>query len=96
MISYIISMMVSVQHQFLAQCSRINDNNFSGAIPDFIQNWKQLTRLEMHGSGLEGPIPSNISLLNQLTELVLRNCNISGEIPKYIWKMMNLQMLWIL
>ncbi|CAL5408628.1 unnamed protein product [Camellia sinensis] len=24
---------------------------------------------------------------------VLRNCNMSGETPKYIWKMMNLQML---
>ncbi|XP_028082775.1 probable LRR receptor-like serine/threonine-protein kinase RFK1 isoform X1 [Camellia sinensis] len=31
-----------------------------------------------------------------LVRLVLRNCNISGEISKYIWKMMNLQMLWIL
>ncbi|XP_028118196.1 GTP-binding protein SAR1A-like [Camellia sinensis] len=28
-----------------------------------------------------------------LVRLVLRNCNMSGEIPKYIWKMMNLQML---
>ncbi|GFS42382.1 leucine-rich repeat transmembrane protein kinase [Actinidia rufa] len=61
---------------------RINDNNFSGAIPDFIQNWKQLTRLEMHGSGLEGPIPSNISLLNKLTELRISDINGTGqEIP---------------
>ncbi|THG08951.1 hypothetical protein TEA_014526 [Camellia sinensis var. sinensis] len=115
----LILIMASIQHQSLAQCSRINDNNFSGAIPDFIQNWKQLQRLEMHGSGLEGPIPQNISLLNELTELrisdingtaqefpnlgntaglvilVLRNCNISGEIPEYIWKMENLQMLFL-
>ncbi|XP_060185138.1 probable LRR receptor-like serine/threonine-protein kinase RFK1 [Lycium barbarum] len=48
---------------------RINDDNFSGQIPDFIQNWKQLTKLEMHATGLEGPIPSNISLLNKLTDL---------------------------
>ncbi|XP_057472307.1 probable LRR receptor-like serine/threonine-protein kinase RFK1 [Actinidia eriantha] len=61
---------------------RINDNNFSGAIPDFIQNWKQLTRLEMHGSGLEGPIPSNISLLNKLKELRISDINGTGqEIP---------------
>lgn len=43
--SYTISIMTLVQLQSLAQCSRINDNNFSGAIPNFIQNWKQLGRL---------------------------------------------------
>ncbi|KAG6756165.1 hypothetical protein POTOM_039590 [Populus tomentosa] len=47
----------------------INDNNFSGTIPIFIQNWKKLERLEMHATGLEGPIPSNIYLLNNLVEL---------------------------
>ncbi|KAG4384150.1 hypothetical protein GLYMA_13G224500v4 [Glycine max] len=48
---------------------RISNNNFTGTIPNFIQNWQQLKRLEMHGSGLEGPIPSNISLLNNLEQL---------------------------
>lgn len=48
---------------------RINDNNFSGQIPGFIQNWKQLNKLEMHATGLWGPIPSNISLLNKLIDL---------------------------
>ncbi|GLT66432.1 hypothetical protein SLA2020_387970, partial [Shorea laevis] len=48
---------------------RINDNNFRGTAPDFIQNWKQLTRLEMHASGLEGPILPNISLLSNLLQL---------------------------
>ncbi|KAK9068831.1 hypothetical protein SSX86_012947 [Deinandra increscens subsp. villosa] len=47
----------------------INDSNFSGSIPNFIQNWRQLNRLEMVGSGLEGPIPANISLLSDLTDL---------------------------
>ncbi|KAM0065156.1 putative protein kinase RLK-Pelle-DLSV family [Helianthus debilis subsp. tardiflorus] len=47
----------------------INDNTFSGRIPDFIQNWRQLTRLEMDACGLEGPIPSSISLLEDLTDL---------------------------
>ncbi|KAL8511718.1 hypothetical protein ACS0TY_018229 [Phlomoides rotata] len=48
---------------------RINDNKLSGRIPDYIQNWKQLRRLEMQASGLVGPIPLNISLLNTLTEV---------------------------
>ncbi|XP_009352708.2 probable LRR receptor-like serine/threonine-protein kinase RFK1 isoform X2 [Pyrus x bretschneideri] len=53
----------------------INDNNFNGTIPDFILNWKQLERLEMHASGLQGPIPSNISLLSNLIELRISDIN---------------------
>ncbi|KAJ9690896.1 hypothetical protein PVL29_013179 [Vitis rotundifolia] len=54
---------------------RINDNNFNGTIPDFIQNWIQLTRLEMHASGLQGPIPSNISVLKNLNQLRISDIN---------------------
>ncbi|XP_050908060.1 MDIS1-interacting receptor like kinase 2 [Lathyrus oleraceus] len=54
---------------------RINDNSFNGKIPSFIQNWKQLQRLEMHASGLEGPIPSNISLLTNLSRLRISDIN---------------------
>nr|XP_043612266.1 probable LRR receptor-like serine/threonine-protein kinase RFK1 isoform X2 [Erigeron canadensis] len=53
----------------------INDNNLSGPIPDLIQNWRQLTRLELIGTGLQGPIPSNISLLENLTELRISDLN---------------------
>ncbi|KAJ4703724.1 putative Kinase [Melia azedarach] len=48
---------------------RISDNNFNGSIPEFIQNWKQLWRLEIQGSGLEGPIPSSISVFENLNQL---------------------------
>jgi hypothetical protein len=58
---------------------RINDNNFSGEIPDFIQNWKQLTRLEMLASGLKGPIPSSISVLEKLTQLKITDINGSPQ-----------------
>ncbi|KAJ0597544.1 putative protein kinase RLK-Pelle-DLSV family [Helianthus annuus] len=47
----------------------INDNNFIGPIPDFIQNWRLLNRLEIVASGLTGPIPSSISLLENLGDL---------------------------
>ncbi|KAL6525471.1 hypothetical protein OROHE_015778 [Orobanche hederae] len=47
----------------------INDNNLTGWIPDFIQNWRQLGKLELQASGREGPIPLNISLLSTLTDL---------------------------
>ncbi|CAN6553259.1 unnamed protein product [Malus baccata var. baccata] len=68
--------------KLLLQCGRMNDNNFNGPLPDWVQNWKQLKRLEMHSSGLEGPIPSNISLLNNLTELRISDTNApSQEFP---------------
>uniref|UniRef100_A0A803N2U5 non-specific serine/threonine protein kinase n=1 Tax=Chenopodium quinoa TaxID=63459 RepID=A0A803N2U5_CHEQI len=60
---------------------RINDNNFNGIIPHYIENWKQLQRLEMHASGLQGPIPSSISFLDGLTEL--RISDINGSIQNF-------------
>ncbi|KAI3456101.1 hypothetical protein Pfo_012764 [Paulownia fortunei] len=58
---------------------RINDNNLSGRIPDFIQNWKQLIKLEMFASGLEGPIPLNVSLLNMLQDLRISDLKGSAQ-----------------
>ncbi|KAG6735583.1 hypothetical protein POTOM_061778 [Populus tomentosa] len=58
---------------------RINDNNFNGSIPDFVQNWKQLKRLEMVASGLEGPIPSSISALKTLTDLRITDINFTNQ-----------------
>ncbi|GLT52821.1 hypothetical protein SLA2020_261380 [Shorea laevis] len=56
---------------------RVNDNNLNGTIPDFIQSWKQLERLEMIASGLKGPIPSSISVLEKLTDLRISDINVT-------------------
>ncbi|KAK9936651.1 hypothetical protein M0R45_013480 [Rubus argutus] len=48
---------------------RLSDNNFTGTIPHWVQNWKQLKRLDLYSSGLAGPIPSNISVLSNLNDL---------------------------
>ncbi|KAJ8616570.1 hypothetical protein MRB53_035942 [Persea americana] len=53
----------------------INDNNFTGRIPDFIKDWIQLDKLAIQGSGLQGPIPSEISSLVQLTDLRISDIN---------------------
>ncbi|KAJ6364366.1 hypothetical protein OIU76_029338 [Salix suchowensis] len=58
---------------------RINDNNFNGSIPDFVQNWKQIKRLEMVASGLEGPIPPSISVLETLTDLRITDINFTNQ-----------------
>ncbi|RWR96281.1 putative leucine-rich repeat receptor-like serine/threonine-protein kinase isoform X1 [Cinnamomum micranthum f. kanehirae] len=53
---------------------RINDNNFTGRIPDFT-NWKKLENLAIQGTGLEGPIPSEISSWEKLTDLRISDIN---------------------
>ncbi|XP_028121639.1 probable LRR receptor-like serine/threonine-protein kinase RFK1 [Camellia sinensis] len=68
-------------------------SGLEGPIPSNISLLNQLTELrisDINGMAQEFPTLSNTT---GLVRLVLRNCNISGEIPKYIWKMMNLQML---
>ncbi|KAM0048734.1 putative protein kinase RLK-Pelle-DLSV family [Helianthus debilis subsp. tardiflorus] len=55
---------------------RLTSNNFNGRIPS-LESWKQLSKLEMIGSGLGGPIPASISLLSNLEEL--RISDLSGE-----------------
>jgi Leucine-rich repeat (LRR) protein len=73
----------SVVHLLLGfkQCSRINDLQLSGTIPSYIQNWKQLERLEMIASGLTGPIPSVISVLSNLVNL--RISDIRGPVQPF-------------
>ncbi|RID63665.1 hypothetical protein BRARA_E02651 [Brassica rapa] len=55
---------------------RISDNQLTGTIPDFIQNWTNLDKLVIQASGLVGPIPSTISPLSKLTDL--RISDLSG------------------
>ncbi|KAI8558015.1 hypothetical protein RHMOL_Rhmol04G0055800 [Rhododendron molle] len=54
---------------------RIGDNHFTGKIPDFIQNWVNLSRLVIQGSGLDGPIPLGIGLLTNLSDLRISDLN---------------------
>ncbi|GMP72074.1 hypothetical protein CsSME_00030238 [Camellia sinensis var. sinensis] len=71
----------------------MHGSGLEGPIPSNISLLNQLTELrisDINGTAQEFPTLSNTT---GLVRLVLRNCNISGEIPKYIWKMMNLQML---
>ncbi|XVF87260.1 hypothetical protein PTKIN_Ptkin18bG0104700 [Pterospermum kingtungense] len=59
---------------------RINGNDINGTIPDFIQNWKQLQRLEMCGTGLQGPIPASISVLVNLKQLRISDINGTSQV----------------
>ncbi|KAK8481261.1 hypothetical protein V6N11_038009 [Hibiscus sabdariffa] len=55
---------------------RISDNNFTGQIPEFMfRNWRNLTRIEMEGSGLSGPIPSINVPLQSLRYIIISDLN---------------------
>ncbi|TXG65245.1 hypothetical protein EZV62_006520 [Acer yangbiense] len=75
---FLLSPEMSLRKLINLQQLRINDNNFNGRIPDFIQNWKGLRRLKIQGSGLKGPIPSSISVLKKKLEQ-LRISHLSGS-----------------
>ncbi|RVW59339.1 putative leucine-rich repeat receptor-like serine/threonine-protein kinase [Vitis vinifera] len=54
---------------------RVADNQFTGKIPNFIQNWTKLEKLVIQGSGFSGPIPSGIALLTKITDLRISDLN---------------------
>ncbi|KAL3849318.1 hypothetical protein ACJIZ3_011200 [Penstemon smallii] len=54
---------------------RIGDNNFTGRIPNFIQNWTNIEKIVIQASGLTGPIPTSISSLTKLTDLRISDLN---------------------
>ncbi|XP_016648125.1 PREDICTED: probable LRR receptor-like serine/threonine-protein kinase At1g07650 [Prunus mume] len=53
--------------------------NFTGRIPDYLENFKQVEMLEIRASGLSGPIPSTISVLSNLKALEFGNLNGGGS-----------------
>ncbi|RVW24986.1 putative LRR receptor-like serine/threonine-protein kinase RFK1 [Vitis vinifera] len=70
-------------------------SGLEGPIPLSISLLDKLTELRI--SDMTGK-SQGFPLLNNMTgiiNLVLRNCNISGEIPAYIWKMKELEMLFL-
>ncbi|KAK9016651.1 hypothetical protein V6N11_079146 [Hibiscus sabdariffa] len=55
---------------------RISDNKFAGQIPEFIfRKWRNVTRIEMEGSGLSGPIPSINAPLQSLRYIIISDLN---------------------
>ncbi|XP_058747479.1 probable leucine-rich repeat receptor-like serine/threonine-protein kinase At3g14840 isoform X2 [Vicia villosa] len=76
-----------------AKLTALKQFQFSGAIPNFIQNWKNLEMLVIRGSGLSGPIPSGISLLKNLTDLTITDLNGSDSPFPQLENMSKLSML---
>uniref|UniRef100_A0A0E0KPB0 Leucine-rich repeat-containing N-terminal plant-type domain-containing protein n=1 Tax=Oryza punctata TaxID=4537 RepID=A0A0E0KPB0_ORYPU len=58
------------------------DNEFYGAIPQFIGGLVLLSGVNMLHNALTGPIPSQLGMLHQLESLDLSSNDLLGEIPQ--------------
>ena len=56
---------------------------------------ERVTRLELHGKGLDGEIAVELSWLSELRRLYLHGNSLSGEIPGELGKLTNLERLYL-
>ncbi|KAK6934117.1 Serine-threonine/tyrosine-protein kinase, catalytic domain [Dillenia turbinata] len=54
---------------------RISDNQFTGNVPSFIADWKNIEKIQIQASGLQGPIPHGIFSLTNITDLRISDIN---------------------
>jgi len=70
-------------------------NNLSGNLPDKINKFKKLKRLNLWVNQISGKIPDDIGELKSLELLCLGSNNFSGTIPTKIGNLNNLKYLYI-
>ncbi|XP_038904377.1 receptor-like protein 6 [Benincasa hispida] len=61
----------------------LRDTNFSGALPNSIGNFKNLSRLDLASCNFGGSIPNSIENLTQLTYMDLSSNKFVGPIPSF-------------
>lgn len=66
------------------------DNKFTGIIPSFIGNFKNLEYITINNAGLTGTIPEEIYNLTNLTTLVIMSTGLGGEISPKVGNLINL------
>ncbi|MDQ0360645.1 toxin Cry1Ac domain D-VI-related protein [Breznakia pachnodae] len=71
----------------------INNNQFTGVIPESIGEMKRLTLLRLEGNQLTGSIPKSIGNISSLTVIYLNNNQLEGNIPSELGNLSNLQQL---
>ena len=60
----------------------LNDNRFTGTIPQRITYHTSLKKLRLNNNDLHGPIPASIASLRQLFDLRLNDNNLTGPTPQ--------------
>lgn len=85
--------------EHLPQCSHkfkelhLDNNDFTGVIPNWIGRWASLVILDLSNNQINGSVPSEIGTLTSLLTLDLSNNQITGLVPSQISKLNNLTSL---
>ena len=63
----------------------LENNNFSGPIPDDIGSLSYLRQLELDHNALTGTVPETLGLLSKLETLHLNDNALEGPLPSGLW-----------
>jgi len=74
---------------------QINNNKFSGQLPEEIYNIISLKYLYLHNNMFTGPLLSDVGKLKLLEKLVLNNNEFSGPLPSELGTLNHLDTLWV-
>ncbi|TVT96849.1 hypothetical protein EJB05_57925, partial [Eragrostis curvula] len=68
----------------------LNDNNFTGVLPDQVGRWASLLILDLSNNKITGKLPSDIGTLNNLITLDVSDNLLIGIVPSDVGKLSNL------
>ncbi|CAI5476225.1 unnamed protein product [Closterium sp. Yama58-4] len=80
-------------HLIPPSCRYLNNNQFSGTIPDIFSSLTMLTELHFEDNRLVGFLPPSMGLLTRLNSLNLQRNSLTGAIPASLSR---LSELWFL
>ncbi|XP_058010232.1 receptor like protein 21-like [Hevea brasiliensis] len=71
----------------------LQENNFTGSLPEALLNSSNLLALNVRDNRLSGKIPNMIAELSNLRVLLLGGNNLSGSIPKQLCQLQNISLM---
>ncbi|XP_031101812.1 receptor-like protein EIX2 [Ipomoea triloba] len=77
------------------QMLSLDDNHFTGQLPNQLYMYKNLKSLSLNSNSLSGPIGDSLGNLSMLSVLYISNNKFSGSIPTSLGQLSNLHTLYI-
>ncbi|KAF2301381.1 hypothetical protein GH714_023476 [Hevea brasiliensis] len=71
----------------------LQENNFTGSLPEALLNSSNLLALNVRDNRLSGKVPNMIAELSNLRVLLLGGNNLSGSIPKQLCQLQNISLM---